>query len=156
MNPVSGNKTLIVIIAILLLTNIGLLIFYLRACNHNREQPKRIGFTERLKKEVGFTPGQMEVFAPKKKAFWDNMRNRFDSIKKTKEDFYYQMYNPSIPDSVIIKKAEGIGEQQKELDLFVIRHFKDIRTLCTPEQLPKYDSLLPAIIKRMTDRPERK
>ncbi len=76
--------------------------------------------------------------------------------KRTKEDFYYQMYDPSVPDSIINNKAEIIGDQQKELDLFVIRHFKDIRTLCTPEQLPKYDSMLPHIIKRMTERPERK
>lgn len=156
MNSVSRNKTLIVIIIFLLLTNIGLLIFFLRAKNHPPEPPKRIGFTERLKKEVGFTQEQMAVYEPKKSAFWQNMRQRFDSLKATKEDFYFQMYDPSIPDSVINKKAELIGEHQKNLDLFVIKHFKDIRTMCTPEQLPKYDSLLPAIIKRMTERPERK
>ena len=66
------------------------------------------------------------------------------------------MYDPSVPDSVIEAKADIIGKQQKDLDLFVIRHFKDIRTLCTPDQLPKYDSLLPPLIERMTARPERK
>lgn len=138
-----------------MVTNIGMLIFFLR-CNRHPVEEKRKGFTERLKTEVGFTPAQLEIFEPKKQDFWAKMRKKFDEIKKTKEDFYYQMYNPSIPDSVITKKAEAIGNQQKELDLQVLRHFKDIRTLCTPEQLPKYDSLLPAIIQRMTSRPERK
>jgi periplasmic protein CpxP/Spy len=155
MNSITRNKTLLFIIAILLLTNIAMLVFFMK-CNKPHEENKRIGFTERLKKEVGFTPEQIAVFEPKKKAFWDNMRKRFDNIKKTKEDFYYQLYNPSIPDSIITGKAEVIGDQQKELDLFVIRHFKEVRTLCTPEQLPKYDSVLPYIIKRMTERPERK
>lgn len=155
MNSLTRNKTLLVIIAILLLTNIAMLVFFMK-CNRPPQENKKIGFTERLKKEVGFTPQQMSVFEPKKKAFWDNMRVRFDEIKKTKEDFYYQMYDPSVPDSIINNKAQKIGDQQKELDLYVIRHFKDVRTLCTPEQLPKYDSLLPHIIKRMTERPERK
>lgn len=156
MNSVSRNKILIFIIAILLVTNIAMLIFFLKCHREKPIEEKRKGFTERLKTEVGFTPQQMSVFEPKKKAFWDRMRARFEEMKKTKEAFYYQMYDPSIPDSVIVSKAEVIGDQQKELDLQVIRHFKDIRTLCTPDQLPKYDSLLPAIIKRMTDRPTRK
>lgn len=155
MNSVSRNKILLSIIAILLITNIGMLIFFLR-CNRQPVEEKRKGFTERLKTEVGFTPQQLEIFEPKKKAFWDRMRARFDEIKKTKEDFYYQMYDPSIPDSVIARKADLIGDQQKELDLQVIRHFKDVRTMCTPEQLPKFDSLLPAIIQRMTERPVKK
>lgn len=155
MNSISRNKVLLAIIAILLVTNIGMLIFFFK-CHRQPVEEKRKGFTERLKTEVGFTQQQMDVFEPKKKAFWDRMRARFEEIKKTKEDFYYQMYDPSIPDSVIVKKADVIGDQQKELDLQVLRHFKDVRTLCTPEQLPKYDSLLPAIIKRMTERPARK
>jgi hypothetical protein len=80
------------------------------------------------------------------------MRERFDEIKKTKEKFYYQLYDPSITDSVLQSRAEIIGKEQKELDLHVIRHFKEIRKLCTPEQLPKYDSLLPPLIERMTAR----
>jgi len=155
MNSLTRNKTLLVIIAILLLTNVAMLVFFMK-CNRPPGENKRIGFTERLRKEVGFTPQQMSVFEPKKKAFWDNMRVRFDEIKRTKEDFYYQMYDPAVPDSIINNKAEIIGDQQKELDLYVIRHFKDVRTLCTPDQLPKFDSLLPHIIKRMTDRPERR
>jgi hypothetical protein len=155
MSSISRNKILLSIIAILLITNIAMLIFFLR-CNRKPPEQRRIGFTERLKKEVGFTPAQMQVYEPKKEVFWAGMRTKFEQIKRTKEDFYRQMYDPSIPDSVIDQKADVIGEQQKQLDLTVLRHFKDIRTLCTPEQLPKYDSLLPAIIQRMTARPERK
>ncbi|MBO9572906.1 MAG: hypothetical protein J7497_11990, partial [Chitinophagaceae bacterium] len=79
MNTLSRNKTLLTIIAILLLTNITMLIFLLR-CD-KPEPPKRVGFTERLKKEVGFTPQQMAVFEPKKKIHWDTMRSKFEQIK---------------------------------------------------------------------------
>jgi hypothetical protein len=151
MNSISRNRILLSIIGILLITNIAVVVFFL---NHKcHEEPRGPGFTERLKKEVGFTPEQMKVFEPKKRAFWDKMHRGFDNLKNTKEKFYYQMYDPSIPDSVIESRAEVIGKEQKELDLQVLRHFKDIRTICTPEQLPKFDSLLPLIIKRMTAPP---
>jgi periplasmic protein CpxP/Spy len=155
MNQLSRNKVLLTIIAILLVTNIVMLVLFLRM-RPNLQEPKKLGFTEKLKNQVGFSPEQMAVFEPKKKVFWNSVRARFDEIKKTKEDFYNYMYDPTVPDSVLEAKAETIGQQQKELDLFVIKHFKDIRTLCTPEQLPKYDSLLPPLIERMTARPGRK
>jgi hypothetical protein len=98
----------------------------------------------------------MSVYEPKRDNFWKQMRSKFDDIKKTKEDFYFQMYSPDVPDSVLEAKATVIGDQQKELDLYVIRHFKEVRKMCTREQLPKYDSLLPPIIERMTARPQRK
>ena len=155
MNQLSRNKVLLTIIAILLITNIVMLVLFLRMKPHPQES-KKLGFTEKLKNQVGFSEQQMAVFEPKKNVFWTSVRARFDEIKKTKEDFYKFMYDPSIPDSVMEAKADVIGKQQRELDLYVIRHFKDIRTLCTPEQLPKYDSLLPPLIERMTARPERK
>ena len=155
MNQLSRNKILLSILAILLITNIVMLVLFLKMKPHPQET-KRLGFTEKLKNQVGFSAQQMAVFEPKKKVFWASVRERFDEIKKTKEDFYKYMYDPSVPDSALEAKADLIGKQQRDLDLFVIRHFKEIRTLCTPDQLPKYDSLLPPLIERMTARPERK
>lgn len=156
MNSVSRNKVLLTIIAILFVTNVAMLIFFLNQKPATAEAEKRIGFTDRLKHEVGFSAQQMSVFEPKKKVFRKRMNERFDEIKKTKQEFYYLMYDPSVSDSVLQSRAEIIGNQQKELDLQVIKHFKDIRTLCSPEQLPKYDSILPSIIHRMTERPAKK
>jgi hypothetical protein len=155
MNQRSRNKISLVIIAILLVTNVVMLAMYFKMCKTQGE-PKRIGFTERLKKEVGFTPDQMSVYNVKKEAFLKGIRQRFDQIKKTKEDFYFQMYDSTVSDSTLQSKAAIIGDQQKDLDLHVIRHFKDVRKMCTHAQLPKYDSLLPSIIERMTSRPGRK
>jgi hypothetical protein len=156
MNQVTRNKILLLLIAILLITNLVMLVLFLRMKKPEPPQARKLGFTEKLKNQVGFTPQQLEVYEPKRTAFWKRVRERFDEIKRTKEDFYYQMYDPSVPDSVVEAKAEVIGRQQKDLDLQVMKHFKEVRTLCTPEQLPKYDSLLPLIIQRMTERPEKK
>ena len=152
MNQMSRNKISLAIIAVLLITNIVMLVLFLSMCNKETE-PRRKWFTERLKTEVGFTPEQMTVYDVKKQAFINGIRERFDEIKKTKEDFYYQMYDSTVTDSVLQAKASVIGEQQKDLDMHVIRHFRDVRKMCTHSQLPKYDSLLPYIIEKMTTRP---
>jgi protein CpxP len=154
MNQLTRNKVLITIIAVLLITNLVMLLLFFRM---NKSEPQKSpGFTERLKKDVGFTAEQMKVYEPKKDTFWANMRKRFDEIKTTKQAFYKYMYDPSVTDSVLNAEADVIGRQQAELDQFVVKHFKEVRTMCTPEQLPKYDSLLPLIIERMTTRPKRK
>jgi hypothetical protein len=133
-----------------------MLVLILQMKKPAHEGPKRLGFTEKLKNEVGFSPQQMAIYEPKRDKFWAAVRRQFDTIKNTKIDFYHFMYDPSIPDSTLQAKADEIGRQQTNLDLFVVRHFKDIRMLCTPQQLPKFDSLLPPLIERMTARPERK
>lgn len=143
------------IIGVLLITNLTVaLFFYNHKCTV--ETPKTPGFSERLKQEVGFTPDQMKVLEPRKKLFSQTMHEHFEKLKNTKERFYYQMYDASIPDSLIEARADSIGNEQKRIDLLVIRHFKDIRMLCTDEQRPKFDSLLPFIIHRMTAPPGKK
>ncbi|MBL7696742.1 MAG: hypothetical protein JNK79_01225 [Chitinophagaceae bacterium] len=154
MNQLSRNKVLLTIISILLITNVVMLILFLRI--EKPQPPKKLGFTEKLKNDVGFSQEQMAAYVTRRDKFWASVRQQFDSIKETKIGFYHLMYDQSVPDSVLEQRADGIGKQQRNLDLFVVKHFKDIRKICTHEQLPKYDSLLPALIDRMTARPERK
>lgn len=155
MNQLSRNKVLLSIIAVLLITNLVMLFWFFNMHRPGKEQ-KSPGFTEQLKTNVGFTKEQMAEFEPRKNLFWENMRKRFNDIKAAKVELYQFMYDPNAPDSLMETKAEVIGDQQKEMDLYVVRHFKEVRKLCTPEQLPKFDSLLPPIIERMTARPARK
>ena len=157
MHNSSKNKTLIFIIGFLLLTNIGMVIFIWRMKKEEvMEPPKRKGFSERIRKEVKFDSLQLASFEVRKKAHWDKMRVMFDTMTATKGKFYHLLYDSLAPDSLMRSQAEIIGRQQKELDLHVISYFKDVRKLCKPVQLATYDSLLPDIIKRMTEPPWKK
>jgi len=151
MNNIRRNKTLLFIIVILLLTNVIMVVFFFNMTRKAppSEEPRRISFTDRLKTQVGFSDEQIKAFEPRRNEFWKEMRQKFDSIRDTKKDFFYMVYDSSVPDSVIVERSKLIGEQQQRLDLLVVRYYKDIRTLCTSEQVPKFDSLLPPIIERM-------
>lgn len=151
----SRNKTLLTLIAVLLVANVGMLLFYLLRDPDCPEAPRGPGFTEKIRNEVGFSEGQMTQFEARKKQHWDSLRKRFDSIRLTKMEFFNLLYEPALPDSVVQVKAAQIGRQQEAIDLQVLQYFRDVRAMCTAEQIPRFDSAVPSVIQWMIDRPRR-
>ncbi|MBS1654397.1 MAG: hypothetical protein JSU05_06120, partial [Bacteroidetes bacterium] len=68
----------------------------------------------------------------------------------TKTRFYNLLNDPSVNDSVLNNMADSIGIKQKNIDLQIFHHFKQVGSLCTPDQQPKFDSLVVRVIKKMT------
>lgn len=155
MSNESKNKILIFIIAILLLANIGMLIFFEGIKKHGDRDSKdagkaHSGITDLLKKEVGFSDTQLVRYKQMRKEHWDKMKPLFDEMNNTKTRFYNLLNSPSVSDSVLSNMADSIGIRQKNIDLQVFHHFKEVGNLCTPEQHAKFDSLVVRVIKRMT------
>jgi periplasmic protein CpxP/Spy len=155
MSNESKNKILISIIAILLLANIGMLIFFEGIKKHggkdNNDAGKvHSGITDLLKKEVGFSDTQLAQYKTMRKEHWDKMKPLFDEMNNTKTRFYNLLDDPSVNDSLLNNMADSIGIRQKNIDLQIFHHFKEVGNLCTPEQQPKFDSLVVRVIKRMT------
>jgi hypothetical protein len=102
-----------------------------------------------LQEKVGFSETQMERVNELRKRHWENMRILFDENRKAKIDFYTNLSKTDISDSLLQVAATRIGNSHKAIDLQTFRNFRDVRALCTPAQLPKYDSLVPATIQKM-------
>jgi periplasmic protein CpxP/Spy len=153
MSSQSKNKILIFIITILLLTNIGVLISFEGMRKHGDKDSKtdkaHAGITDLLKKEVGFSDTQMAQYKQMRKEHWDKMKPLFDEMNNTKTRFYDLLNNTAVSDSVLNQMADSIGIRQKNIDLQIFHHFKEVGNLCTPEQQPKFDSLVVRVIKRM-------
>jgi len=146
----SKSKTFIAIIAILLLTNALMLVFTFRMGKKPPQGPPKMeSFTEKIKKEVRFDTLQMAAFEERKKNHWPKMRTMLDELTAAKESFYNLTYDSTVSDSVLQVRAADIGERQRQVDLKMIGYFKDVRKICTPEQLIRYDSVLPPIFKRI-------
>ena len=71
-------------------------------------------------------------------------------MRSAKDSFYNQLYQTNVSDSAVTDKAEIIGNKQTYLDVRMLQHFKNVRALCTPNQLPKFDSLFKNVIQRFT------
>ncbi|MGH2649391.1 MAG: Spy/CpxP family protein refolding chaperone, partial [Ginsengibacter sp.] len=130
------NKSLVSIIIFLLITNIAMLIFFIKI-NNTAQKPQTAhdqnGISNLLKSDVGFSDEQLEKYQAIRKEHLEKVRSLFDNLKKSKENLYDLLYAPEIPDSVINNAANQIGEKQKSLDMEMFNHFKTYRLICTPD-----------------------
>jgi Spy/CpxP family protein refolding chaperone len=155
----SKNKSLIFIITVLLLTNIAVLAYFLwykkpsdGHADHGGKRPPGIEYP--LQNEVGFNEQQLGQYRQMRDEQMKAIRPMFDDMRKSKDSLFRMLSNESTTDSTANSIAEAIAQKQKAIDLRMYNHFKRIRALCTPEQLPKYDSLIQHMMSKM-GRPHR-
>ncbi len=149
---ISRNKPLIFIIVILLLTNIAVLVYFLRPGGNkgNKERTGgKIGIATPLKEEVGFSEAQMDTYKKLKEEQFKIMRPMMEDIRRTKDSMFSHLGGNPSADSLVARLAGNIAMKQKEMDIEAFNHFRRIRQLCTPEQLPKYDSMITRVIRKM-------
>ena len=151
----SRNKWLVFIIAVLLLTNIGLVWYFTGkkplAPKNNTHGERPGSVTNFLKNELGFDAAQMLVFDSLKKQHRADIKPYFDELARSKDSFYQLISKGNIPDSVLNKAAAAIGEKQAVLDIHFFHNFQSLRKLCTPEQIQKFDSLMPGVAARLME-----
>jgi hypothetical protein len=66
------------------------------------------------------------------------------------------LQDPAIPDSTVTYYLNMIGEKQKSIDQKIFYHFLSLREICTPDQRPKFDTLVQRIVKNMINNSSKK
>lgn len=145
------NRNLLIIIGVLLLTNIAMLVYFLGSTKQSKAQDERdrTGMTEMLQKEVGFNDEQIAQYKLLKEKQKKTIRPMFDDMRKAKDSFFRLLSFPETSDSVLNKTADIIAQKQRAVDMQTLNYFKRVRTLCTSEQQPKYDSVVLRMFKKM-------
>ena len=153
----SRNKSLIFIIAVLLLTNIAVLGYFLWYKKPDKPQrmDRKPGIETPLQDEVGFNEDQMVQYRQYRDEQMKALKPMFDDMRKTKDSLFRMIGNENANDSTANSIAEAVAQKQKAIDLRMYNHFKRIRGLCKPEQLPKYDSLIQRMMRKMGGRPHK-
>lgn len=153
MRRVLNNKVLLFIVAILLVANVAMLVYIFRmrepVKTGSRTERQKSPITEFLQNEIGFSPDQMAAFDTIRQNHRQKLKPLFEDIKTAKVAFYKSLTNPGVNDPALDSAASVIGQKQKLLDMQTFKNFKELRTLCTPDQQPKYDSLIVKEISRM-------
>ena len=153
MRSVLKNKVLVSIIAILLMANIALLVFFLSAMKkperENSAESARAHSTESfLQSRIGFTDAQISEFNQLKQAHYQKLFPLFEDLRKTKDQFFV-LVKDSLSASELDSLAGRIGDKQENLDRQVFETIRQVRSLCTPQQQIKFDSMLPKIAYKM-------
>jgi len=129
----------------LLLTNI-VVVYYGFYNKKNSRNKGRESFTAILQREVGFDKQQAARFDELKKTHWEQAKSGMDKINKIKNKIFDLSRKPDTPDSTIEKLADSIGLLQKQVEINAYKHVVGTRKICTPDQIPAYDSLMKRII----------
>jgi periplasmic protein CpxP/Spy len=156
MDAIKKYKTLVSIIIFLLITNFAMLIFFMvisKPVDKRSRSRDQNTISALLQKEVGFSQGQLDQYQVLRTQQRQNVKPLFDEIRKSKENFYGLLYANNLSDSIVNADADSIAQTQKKLDLQMFNHFKNVRNLCTADQLQKFDSSFKKVITRMTGRP---
>ena len=149
MNPITKNKSLVAIIIFLLVSNIAMLVFFLMlGSSPKKEHSRREMVGNFLKKDIGFSQSQMDSYEKMHKEQWDSMKQYFDRVRTAKDSLYNLLYS-SANDTVVAQAAEVIGQQQAALDQRMFKNLANVRGLCTPEQLPKFDTSFRTVVSKM-------
>lgn len=151
MEKQNSNKVLISIIAILLISNIAILTFFLmkKDGRHMEKRPDRkVMIADFLKKEIGFSEAQLQQYDTLSDRHRENMKKMFEGLHSSKDKQFKQLTAGDFSDSIINHVADQSAASQKTMELQMFNHLKKIRMLCTPEQLPKFDSLFVKVLNR--------
>jgi Spy/CpxP family protein refolding chaperone len=150
------QRWLLVLVAILLLTNIATLsIYWFKKPDHDGGPGRDPG--NREKRMGQFMVDQMKFDTTQEAAYWkmrDSMlviqKPVMDSIRNSKKRFFDLLNQPDATDSMLIARTNEIADLQKKLDLVTFRHFQKVRSICRPDQLQKFDTVIKEIVNRMT------
>lgn len=149
------QKWLLVLVIILLLTNIITLSIYwwkdkphARPNNNNRE--KKMG--QFMVNEMKFDKDQETIYWKMRDTLVSQQRTVMDSIRAAKRRFFDLLKQKEVIgyDSLLDARSNEIISYQKKLELLTFRHFEEVKRLCTPEQLQKFDTVIQEIVNRMT------
>jgi protein CpxP len=156
MNRPPRQKWLLILVAILLLTNIATLSIYWFKKPDHEGGPGRDG-ANREKRMGQFMVDQLKFDTTQEAAYWklrDSMmtiqKPVMDSIRNAKKRFFDLLNQTETTDSTLITRSNEIADLQKKLDLVTFRHFQNVRAICRPDQLQKFDTVIKEIVNRMT------
>ena len=146
-----NNRALILLVAILLLTNIGVLIYFLNSNKPNKSEPprERKSPVDYVKEEIGFNETQAAEFKKLHEAHMDSLKVLGEEIRKSKTAFFNLLQQQGVADSTIGAAAERVGEMQEAFELNNFRHFQRVRAICSDSQQQiKFDSMVTRMINR--------
>jgi protein CpxP len=156
----SNNRSLIVIITVLLLTNIAVLGYFLwfkkqpeltAGTKKTESQPhdERKGIEGPLQDSVGFNENQLVQYRQMRDEQRKAIKPMFEDMRKMRDSLFRLISNEKVDDAVVNSLTGAIAQTQKDLDLRMFNYFKKLRGVCTPDQLPKYDSVILRMMNRM-------
>lgn len=152
------SKFLLLIIAVLLLANIGGLYFFFqnKAYKHEDKPPvdRKEIMVKYLKEELKFDAAQMKNFDSLSASHKQLTEPLFESLRQEKERRLRFLADNNYSDSALLQAVNRSAERQKQLDLTMLQHIRNVRALCNEQQKQSFDTGFYKMMRR--NRPDKK
>ena len=143
------NKILLIIIGVLLLTNFVLIAFLLKPTSRKGSRGERTAMIANfLQKEIGFDNQQLKQYDSISGLNRTKVKAMFEVLKNDKDGQFKELATGNFNDTAIVRSANTIALKQKEIEIVLYRHYKEIRNLCSPQQQPAFDSLFYKVLNK--------
>ena len=145
------NKILLIIIGVLLLTNLVLITFLIINKPFSKKGmrgDRSIIIGAFLQNEIGFDQQQLKQYDSLSVPNRTKVKALFDTLKSDKGNEFKQLTLDNFSDTAILKTAKNISTKQKEIEIVLYKHYKEIRNICSPQQLAKFDSLFYKVLNK--------
>ncbi len=150
----SNNKILSIAVALLLITNIALVIFMLKG--KNQPDTKRSGGKgdpfENMAKELKMTEQQKKEHLQFRDEYFKIVRPLFDSVRSAKSAFFALVKDSTATDSMVNLYNRRHSDIQFTIDSLTFKHFNRVRALYTGDQQKKYDEMVQKMMQRQNGR----
>ena len=147
-----NKKTLLVLIAVLLLANIaGLAYFFMNKSVHKKNDwamQRKNAMKSYLKNDLGFSSVQLQQYDSFNGQHHRLVEPMFEQLKTEKENRLRFLAENKYADSSIYLAVSRSAERQKMLDIQMLLHLKDIRSLCTDAQKQMFDTSIYRMMSR--------
>lgn len=145
-----NNKTLIIIISVLLVSNLALLGMYMvRGNEASREKKVERSPSDYMVRELQLNDQQATQF----KTMWETIKEKnkpvYDSLRNQREILYNYLKSEPQPAAQIDVAATAIAGYEKQLVLNNYEHFRRVRTILDATQQVKLDTLINKMGKRI-------
>lgn len=149
---------MLLIIIVLLLANIGGLFFFFKNKAYKNDQKPPMDRKEMigkyLKDELKFDAAQLTSYDSISEKHKIESEPLFEDLRGEKEKRLRFLADNNYSDSALIQTVNRSAEHQKNLDLKMLEHIRNIRALCTATQKQSFDTGFYKILKR--NRPDKK
>lgn len=135
-----NSKFLRIIVISILVINIVVIAYLLinKGVFHgNKPQKPR----EILIKKLGFDANQIKQYDVTITKHQNKIRTLDDSIRKTKNELYSRLKESSTEIDTKDSLVTQINNYQKQIEITHYNHFIEIKKICKPEQLEKFNML---------------
>lgn len=145
-------KWMVFLVFILLFSNM-VLAFFLFFANDKKPRKKESAdeWAMKIYNEIGLDSSQIVIFKKEKEEYFNTMRPVWNENRQAKENLYKKLTS-NTSDSAVQNLLSLIEKTNHFSDSFTFAHFVKLRTLCTPEQQVRFDTIMPKLVLKQRGR----